>query len=575
MKAKILGFLFLIVFIATVAFVFIRFFVVQKYSLSDEKADLNSYYNLTADDQAALILDNTILEEKGRVADGTVYLDLAMAQKTINSRFYYDTQNGLLLYTLPDKTLQAAVGEAGYSDGAQTIACDYVPFRLIDDTPYVALPYLDQYSDIKADVFTDPYRVQIISEWGEKEMTSVTGDTQIRVLGGVKSPVLREVSKGEEVVFLEEGDPWSKVRTDDGFIGYIQNKRLGNHFAKTFTSDFQEPAFPSVTRDHKICLAWHQMLSAVGNDAFDEVTAHAGALNTIAPTWFFISDTAGNIYSLADENYVAKAHSRGMEVWATVNDFDGEQVCNGPNSKEETLTIMSSTSARANLISQLVYQASIYGIDGIDVDIEKVSEECDVHFEQFIRELSVACHNNGLVLAVNNYVPTYTPQYNRREEGLFADYLVVMAYDEHGPWSLEVGSVASLPFVDQGIKDTIDLGVPANKILLGVPFYTRLWEETDEGGNTFSFTCDTMNMAEANAAVAEAGAVPYWDETAGQDYATWILDTDKAARIWLENGASINAKLNLMDSYGLAGMAAWKLTHETSDVWDVIQTHMQ
>ena len=575
MKAKILGFLFLIVFIAAVAFVFIRFFVVQKYSLSDEKADLNSYYNLTADDQAALILDNTILEEKGRVADGTVYLDLAMAQKTINSRFYYDTQNGLLLYTLPDKTLQAAVGEAGYSDGAQTIACDYVPFRLIDDTPYVALPYLDQYSDIKADVFTDPYRVQIISEWGEKEMTSVTGDTQIRVLGGVKSPVLREVSKGEEVVFLEEGDPWSKVRTDDGFIGYIQNKRLGNHFAKTFTSDFQEPAFPSVTRDHKICLAWHQMLSAIGNDAFDEVTANAGPLNTIAPTWFFISDTAGNIYSLADENYVAKAHSRGMEVWATVNDFDGEQVCNGPNSKEETLAIMSSTSARANLISQLVYQASIYGIDGIDVDIEKVSEECDVHFEQFIRELSVACHNNGLVLAVNNYVPTYTPQYNRREEGLFADYLVVMAYDEHGPWSLEVGSVASLPFVDQGIKDTIDLGVPANKILLGVPFYTRLWEETDEGGNTFSFTCDTMNMAEANAAVAEAGAVPYWDETAAQDYATWILDTDTAARIWLENSASINAKLNLMDSYGLAGMAAWKLTHETSDVWDVIQTHMQ
>ena len=575
MKAKILGFLFLIVFIATVAFVFIRFFVVQKYSLSDEKADLNSYYNLTADDQAALILDNTILEEKGRVADGTVYLDLAMAQKTINSRFYYDTQNGLLLYTLPDKTLQAAVGEAGYSDGAQTIACDYVPFRLIDDTPYVALPYLDQYSDIKADVFTDPYRVQIISEWGEKEMTSVTGDTQIRVLGGVKSPVLREVSKGEEVVFLEEGDPWSKVRTDDGFIGYIQNKRLGNHFAKTFTSDFQEPAFPSVTRDHKICLAWHQMLSAIGNDAFDEVTANAGPLNTIAPTWFFISDTAGNIYSLADENYVAKAHSRGMEVWATVNDFDGEQVCNGPNSKEETLAIMSSTSARANLISQLVYQASIYGIDGIDVDIEKVSEECDVHFEQFIRELSVACHNNGLVLAVNNYVPTYTPQYNRREEGLFADYLVVMAYDEHGPWSLEVGSVASLPFVDQGIKDTIDLGVPANKILLGVPFYTRLWEETDEGGNTFSFTCDTMNMAEANAAVAEAGAVPYWDETAAQDYATWILDTDTVARIWLENSASINAKLNLMDSYGLAGMAAWKLTHETSDVWDVIRTHMQ
>ena len=575
MKAKILGFLFLIVFIAAVAFVFIRFFVVQKYSLSDEKADLNSYYNLTADDQAALILDNTILEEKGRVADGTVYLDLAMAQKTINSRFYYDTQNGLLLYTLPDKTLQAAVGEAGYSDGAQTIACDYIPFRLIDDTPYVALPYLDQYSDIKADVFTDPYRVQIISEWGEKEMTSVTGDTQIRVLGGVKSPVLREVSKGEEVVFLEEGDPWSKVRTDDGFIGYIQNKRLGNHFAKTFTSDFQEPAFPSVTRDHKICLAWHQMLSAIGNDAFDEVTANAGPLNTIAPTWFFISDTAGNIYSLADENYVAKAHSRGMEVWATVNDFDGEQVCNGPNSKEETLAIMSSTSARANLISQLVYQASIYGIDGIDVDIEKVSEECDVHFEQFIRELSVACHNNGLVLAVNNYVPTYTPQYNRREEGLFADYLVVMAYDEHGPWSLEVGSVASLPFVDQGIKDTIDLGVPANKILLGVPFYTRLWEETDEGGNTFSFTCDTMNMAEANAAVAEAGAVPYWDETAAQDYATWILDTDTAARIWLENSASINAKLNLMDSYGLAGMAAWKLTHETSDVWDVIRTHMQ
>ena len=162
MKAKRLGPLFLILFVLIVIGAFAAFYIAQKRALSDEKADLKAYFNITADDETALILDQTILEEKGRLVDNTVYLDLPAAQKYINSRYYYDTQNGLLLYTLPDTTLRAAIGESGYSRGTEMIPCDYIPFRIIDDTPYVALPYLEAFSDIQTAVFTEPNRGQII-----------------------------------------------------------------------------------------------------------------------------------------------------------------------------------------------------------------------------------------------------------------------------------------------------------------------------------------------------------------------------------------------------------------------------
>ena len=549
------------------------FFVMQKYSLSDEKSDLTNYFGLSGDDQVVLVLDDAVMEEKGKIIDGNVYLDVTTVQNHLNSRFYFDHESNSLLYTLPDTVESAKSGEASVTSSGSVKEMNYVPFIVQEDQAFIALEYVKAYTNISAEVFEDPNRVQIISKWGDHNVATIKDDTQIREKGGVKSPILTEISKGATVEIMEEGNPWTKVHSEDGFIGYVQNKRLSEITTEEYKSDFVEPEYTGIQEDYQICMAWHQVTNMTANGSLEEVVSNAHCLNTIAPTWFFLENTNGDIYSLASADYVNTAHSLGLKVWAVMNDFDGQTICNGPNSTEETAAVLQSTSVRNHIIEQIISEAVNTGIDGINVDYEKVSEESEVDFEQFIRELSAACHSNGLILSVDNYVPTYTPQYNRYEEGVFADYFIIMGYDEHGPWSHEVGSVASLPYVTQGVQDTIDLGVNPSKIILGVPFYTRLWHEKDEGGNTFSFTCETMNMKDAQDAVSAAGATIEWNEEAGQNYATWILDNATAARIWLEDGKSIDKKLELMQEKNLAGAAMWKISWETPDIWDVISNY--
>ena len=559
--------------IVTAALLYLK----QKYSLSDERADLNAYFGLTGETDTALIIDETILPSgSAKTLDGTVYLTLDTIQQGISSRYYYDQQNGLLLYTLPTETVRVAAGEMSYSEAEEVIPLEYAPLRIEDGTPYVALPFLQRYTNLDYQTFEEPSRVQVTMAWGDKSMAATTQDTQLRELGGVKSPILTDLPLGTSVEVLEIGDPWTKVHTEDGFTGYVQQKLLGDVTIQSVTRDFVAPEYTRIKRDHKISMVWNQVTNQTSNGFLTESLANVKGVNTIAPTWFFISNTNGDIYSIVSDEYIQTAHSLGLEVWATFNDFDGEAIVGGPNSSEATLALLSNTNTRNHMVEQVMSEVIEHGIDGLNIDFEKVSEECDIHFEQFLRELSMQCRRNGIVLSVDNYVPTFTPQYNRREEGAVVDYLVIMGYDEHGPWSHEVGSVASLGYVRQGVEDTIEAGVPADKIVLGIPFYTRLWEETEQAGNSFSFTCEIKSMAEATQAVQAAGATIEWREEDGQNYATWLPENSASAyRIWLEDAQSIDRKLALVDEYGLAGWSAWKLGYETPDVWNVIEGHLQ
>ena len=563
---------FIIVIIAAIA----AFFLWRRYGPSDQQADRNEYYGIESDGQLAIVVNNEVLEPRGMISDGRAYVEYAIVRDYINQRFYWDPGENVLLYTLPTDTVSVGVGASEYTLANQKTSTDYVILRTEGSTAYIALDFVAQYTDMSYEVFTDPDRAVVVTE-KEETVAEVKRDTQVRYQGGVKSPILTEVSKGDTVAVIEDEGDWKKVRTQDGFIGYLKQNRLRDEQKTTYDRGFEEPAYTNISKDYVINMAWHNVTNSDANSSVLEMIASTKGLNTISPTWFHVADTSGNLESIASSEYVNYAHQSNIEVWAAIRDFDG-----GISSQEESYALLSSTSSRTNLINQLMAAVFQTGIDGINVDFEMISEECGEHYIQFIRELSVQCRKNNIVLSVDNYVPqNYNQQYHRGEQGAVADYVVIMGYDEHYGGSPEAGSVASYDFVKAGIENTLE-EVPAEKVINAVPFFTRVWEETpkteeeiaaaqgtDAAEYTMNVTSTAYGMADARAVVEQAGAQITWDETTQQNYATWEAN-GVTYEVWLEDAQSLEPRLKLMKDYGLAGTAAWRLGQETSDIWELI-----
>ena len=562
-----------ILIIAAIAAVFLW----KRYSPSKEKANLDKYYGIEQEGQLAIVVNNEVVEPKGMIADGKAYIQYEIVRDYINSRFYWDPNENILLYTLPKDMVSVEVGSKDYTVSKDKNSEDYVILKTEGSTAYIALDFVQQYTNIDYEVYDNPERVVIVGDWGEHTVAEVKKDTQVRYQGGVKSPVLTEMKKGEEVTVIENEDNWKKVRTKNGFIGYIKNSALKDAQKKNVTRKFEEQEFTNISKDYTINMAWHNVTNSDANSSVLKKIAESKGLTTIAPTWFHVKDTDGNMDSIASTDYVNYAHQANIEVWATIRDFDG-----GINSYDESYALLSYTSKRETLINQLVAEALQSNIDGINVDFEKISDECGEHYIQFIRELSVRCRQNGLVLSVDNYVPKgFNMQYDRKEQGIVADYVVIMGYDEHYAGSPEAGSVASYDFVKEGITETLK-EVPADKVISGIPFFTRLWEQTpkteeelasqkgtEEGEHAMKVESKAYGMTEAKEVVTQAGAEITWDDTAKQNYARWESG-GVTYEIWLEDEKSLEMKLELMKQNKLAGTAAWALGLEDPNVWQLI-----
>ena len=552
-----------------------------KYGPSKEQADKKEYYGINSDSQLAVIVNNENLKAAGMLYDGRPYIEYTVVRDYLNERFYWDANENILLYTLPRETVSVGVGSREYSVGSEKKSEDYTILKTEGQTAYVALDFVKQYTDLECELYEDPDRIMIVNKW-ETMVAEVKKDTQVRVRGGVKSPVLTEVNKKDKVTFIESEEDWIKVRTEDGYIGYVRAKYLKKEEQQVVSRDFEEPEYTSIKKDKTINMAWNIVTNQTANTSVLETIANTKGLTTISPTWFTVGDTQGNLISIASPEYVNYAHQSGIEVWAMVSDFDHGY--GGLTTADEIEEMLSYTSRRENLINQLIGAALQNGVDGINVDFEHIyTEQAGFHFIQFIRELSIKCRQNNLVLSVDNYVPQgYNMQYHRREQGVVADYVIIMGYDEHQSSSYESGSVASYEFVKEGIEKTLE-EVPAEKIINAVPFYTRLWTEQpkteeelakDEGTEAAEYTmkigCETLGMAAAAQRVADAGATAVWDDTVKQNYAEWDGADGVKYKIWLEDAASIEAKLQLMKNYKLAGTAAWRIGYETSDIWETV-----
>jgi len=535
----------------------------DRFEYSEEYADLMEYFRLTNDTEVAIILQDTMIPEKARVWNGVYYFDLATVYKYFNARFYVDEREQLVLYSLPDHTDRTEIGSWTISTIDGDKERPFAMTRYEGDTLYLAVDLVKDYTNFSYDVFRNPGRMQVYTEWGQVRMARINRDTHVRFRGGIKSDVLTDISADTRVMVLEEMETWAKVKTADGFIGYVELRRLGEIYneRQVPVTDYVEPEFIGNTRDHKISLGWHYIGGMAGNDTLREVTKNTKGLNVISPTWFFLNDDEGNFLSFASHTYVKTAHEMGLEVWALV-----ENMTHNP----DMLELLSSTTKRANLINNLIEVALEYNIDGINVDIEELRSHTGIHFVQFIRELSIPCREHGLVLSVDNYVPySFNDFYNRPEQGVFADYVVIMGYDEHWRGSEKAGSVASIGYVEQGIKRTVEQ-VPPHKVINGVPFYTRIWET--KGGTVGVW--QTVGMELAWDWVSNRNITPKWCEITCQYYAEHTGSDGVFYQVWLECIESLRVRLNVMDNYGIGGVAFWQLGQETPDVWDVVLDYL-
>ncbi|MBO4456998.1 MAG: chitinase [Butyrivibrio sp.] len=532
---------------------------------NNDKADLKNFFDISDDKEVAIVIGDEILDEKARLIDGAYYMDYPSVQKYINSRFYYGMEDETITYTTPTTIITANVGETGWTDSDGGSGDEgYVIAKVENDNLYLALDYVKKYTNFAYTAYKDPNRIELFTSWDEQQVATVARNTKLRVKGGPKSEVLEDLKKGQSVVVLEEFESWYKVKSEDAFIGFVEKKKVKDK--KAFTpepvTDYEEPEYTKNIRDHKINLAFHNIGAASANSHLEKDLEGTHGINAIAPMWLRLDDNSGKIDSIASSEYVEKAHAAGLEVWPILNNL---------NMREGVFTYetLCRAESRANLINEAIEAVKGCGADGVNVDFEGIDEKEAVPLVEFIRELSIACRKEGLVLSVDDPVPlnNLNTHMNFKEQGIVADYVIMMGYDERTKDATDAGSVASLGFVEEGLKN-LSKEVDPSQLINAVPLYTRIWHTSADG----SFSNEVAYRENMQKFIDSNNVKLIWDGEVGQNYGEYTDSNGNFSQIWVEDAKSLEAKINVMKQYEIGGIAEWSIGigKETDDVWDVI-----
>lgn len=568
---------------------------------SKEYVNLNDYMMLhyTDDDgnevtatsadgneMAAVVCDNEYVNKYAFEKDGDTYMDISGVKKYIDDRFYYDSTENTVMYTNATTIYTSPVGSNEVT-GDTNENLDFTSSVMDGETCYVNLKYISKYIDFDykyAKANGDkPAIVVVNTKSREDKNGTVKKNTQIRADADYMADIVSDVKADTKLTILDKGDEWDKVATDDGVVGYILNKRVkaGKTTKVSYKNDYD--TYTHNVLDKKISLAWHQVMYSSSNSGLSDMIKNAKGLNVISPTWFSVSDSKGEVSSIGSADYVKKAHSAGLDVWGLVSDFETDS-----NGDYYIKTVVNNTKARQKMVSNIMKYASLYDLDGINVDFEYINVSEGAGYLQFLRELSIECRKKGIVLSIDNYQPSaWTEFYDRNQQGRLADYVVVMNYDEHTASSNEAGSVSSLTFTEEGLKNTIDEVGDASRVINGMPFYTRIWTETpedesdgngklieDAANGNYVLSTKVVSMDAAKEAYTEAGTTPIYNEETGQNYVVYEKGSS-TYMIWLEDETSIKARLDLMNKYEIAGAGYWKLGLESDDIWNTISQYFK
>lgn len=533
---------------------------------SNKKKEMSQQYTQMAENERMIVVRNTILDERAVDLNGKIYMPVQVASDYFNKRLFWDGKENILSYTMPTVIVKAELNRKMYMKGISEEQTDYIILTKIDKTVYIALDFVKLFTNIKMATYENPKRIVTDGEaLGTYPVLTLGKSTRLRTGPNKKYEYLLDLEKGQEL-FSDQvvENEYQKVMTMDGIVGYIPRDTIESTVEKNFGGAADQPVFEQTKATMPICLAWHQVTNTMQNAYLSNSVDSAKGLNIISPTWFSLSDNKGNFTSLANESYVQAAHNRGLKVWALVDDF---------NTKINLQRLLGRTSTRQQLVNKLVASAIQYNIDGINIDFEKITAKSATAYLEFLRELAVKCHSNQLVLSVDNYMPAnYNSHYDLEEQGKVADYVIFMGYDEHYAGSEEAGSVSSIGFIKNGLENIVKL-VPKERVVMALPFYTRLWKETKVSGRV-KITSEACGMDTAKNILQQNGAMATWDETTAQYYSEYKKGK-VTYKIWLEEEKSMEQKLLAAKKRGVSGVAFWKLGFERASIWDVIEDYLK
>ncbi len=527
---------------------------------SSVKKDLTSFFEMEQN-QVALIVDDTMLEERGLKIDDQIYIPADIASGYMDERIYVDEKENILSYVTSDGLIQASADSTSYKIGKESQESQQPFLTVQEETAYVSLSFIQEHASCDFTEYSNPSRLVIMTD-RDKEYTfgTLLKSTRVRTGPGKKYAYLTELAEGSRVIVeneIKQENEYMAVTTEDGVTGYVPIERVGSTETGTWEFTKEPEVFEQKSLGENVCLAWNQVTNEESSKTLPSSVSQAASMNVISVTWFALSDNKGNYSSLANGDYVSQAHAQGLKVWGLINDFD----------KNIKMTkILGTTSVRMKLVNSLVASAIRYDLDGINIDFENITKDSADAYLEFLRELTIKCHVNDLVVSVDNYTPaSYNAFYNLEEQGRVVDYVILMAYDEHYKGSDEAGSVSSLGFVKSGVEGVL-AKVPKERVIVGLPFYTRLWK-VEKGKKP---TPTVYGMSAAESVLRENEAASKWDDETGQYYAQY-KSGGATYKIWLEEETSIQKKLEVVKENDVAGVAFWKLGFERAVTWKTIQ----
>jgi spore germination protein YaaH len=487
-----------------------------------------------------------------------IYISHEVLRDYVDECIYYDTQERIATLTNLEEVWRFYANSTDIKLNGVYGTMDS-PLLVRENRAYFPLDFLESKYPLEV-VKGGDGRLFVASDLGiQRQIATVTKKKAVlRTHPDKDKWIIETVNKGENVVvYSTEGD-YTRVRSENGIIGYIKTNCIEVDGVTSYEEDKVYVAQPLPNPlNEKVRLVWDQMTYIPDGTLSADKYKNMTYANVISPTWFEFADYEGNLIDRGSLNYTRRAKEKGLQVWALLSHSFTEP--------ELTKEILTSTNKRQHVINQLIQAVQNYELDGINIDIENVQADFGSEWVQFMRELYPQMNQLGVTVSVDIYMPSaWSTHYERDRISEVVDYFIVMAYDQHWSGSEEAGSVADLNWVENGLQTNLE-EVPKEKLILGVPFFTRIWAENREG-----LTSTSYSMYAALKEVEAWGVTIYYDNVLGQHYAE-KLQGETTYRVWLEDETSMQNRVKLIETYDLAGVAGWKLGLETNAVWDILK----
>jgi len=546
------------------ALIFGAIYMVDSF-LSSRRESIFTLYPELSRTQVNLVLNGEVIIAPTQpiIQDDNIFLPVDFINEHISLYTFWDGEENVII-TTETQVRRYRIGQLEYTNNGEPRLLSE-PFIERNGIMFVPQNFAQSEYNVIIDYHPEHMIITIDDAAVTRTHARLTADGKLRTRPERHAHYMEEVSSGDSVLLLEEANGFWRVRSANAIEGYVQSRLIGERtVVSAVIPEPEQPLNRKQPLEYPIVLLWDVLFANRDFwDVSDEVTI-------ISPKWFeFQTEPVidGTIIDLGNRAYVDFAHANGRMVWPMLTDNFSSAVSHA---------VLTDTETRQFVIEQILELIVRYNLDGINVDYEAVRADFSPYFIQFLRELRPPMHELGAHLSVALFVPRYTMFMNRTEIAKTVDYIAVMTYDEHWRGSPEPGPVASLPFVEEGIALTMN-EAPSEMIIMGLPFYVRIWRETTHADGSRSHTIRDVSMNLARSIFIEGGATFTWLDHIGSYYAEFpSADYPNVIyRVWLECERSISHKLNIARDYNLAGVAGWRGWLENPATWDVIADYVE